>query len=88
MTAVYQEKDIKRSIGWLIVAIATLIDSIMVFLEGRMIAYVFIFGISFVDFFLFYYWRNKYRELKEKDKKDKRIIYRERFLNDIINKRR
>ena len=74
------ENHKRRSIGWLIVAIATLTDGICTLLQSRPIHGVIILVIAVVDFWLYSFWRKKY--------KDSLVSEREKFLDEIMESRK
>ena len=75
-----RENHKRRSNGWLIVAIATLIDGICTLLQSRPTHGAFILVIAVVDFWLYSFWRKKYKDSLTSD--------REKFLEEIMENRK
>ena len=78
--SILEEDNKKKQLGWLIIAIATLIDGILIVIDGRIGIATFILCIAVFDFWMCNYWRKKYNE--------EHLDKREKFLKDVMKYKR
>ena len=70
----------KHKIGWSIIAVGMYVNMLFCFLNGRIELGIVNFLLALYDTWMVYYWFRQYKK--------KKMTQREKFLDEIMNKRK